>query len=513
MKAANRVAKNTGILYAKMAITVFISLYSTRLILNALGAEDYGIFNIVGGTIAMLGFLNASMAAATQRFMSIAEGAGDLERKKNIFSVSVVLHFVIALVVFFVLEIVGYIFFQSVLNIPADRIDVAKLVYQFMIVTTLFTIISVPYDALLNSHENMLMYSVFGIIEVLLKLSIAIYITYTGFDKLITYGLLMAALSILSRSIQRYYCHRKYEESNISIRKYYNKTLFKEMTSFGGWSLLFSAASMITMQGVSIVLNSFFGVLVNAAQGVATQISGQLMAFSNTMLKALNPVIVKSAGGNDRRQMMAASVIGNKLSFFLFTFFSIPAIIEMPYILHLWLKNVPDYAVIFCQLNLFRLCITQLTITFNTTIAALGNIKEFNIVRSSVYVALLPASYFMYLYGAPPFAIYINLIVMILISMFVNVYYVQKLCGYTIQNFLQDIFSRCAITALFNSAISILPLFLLPSGLFRLILVVIISSSTFIISLHLFGLTKPEKKMMLSMISGKISKIKSKSKP
>jgi len=512
MHAANRVAKNTGILYAKMGITVFISLYATRLILSALGAEDFGIFNVVGGVIAMLGFLNASMAAASQRFMSYAQGEGDTEKQKNIFSVSVVLHLLIAFIVLIVFEVAGYFFFQNILKIPEARLPVAKIVYQFMIVSTLFTIISVPYDALINSHENMFFYAIVGIIEAVSKLAIAFYITTTRFDKLTTFGLLTAVLSICLLLIQRVYCHKNYDECEINPRKYFKKSLFKEMASFGGWSLLFSAASMITMQGVSIVLNSFFGVLVNAAQGVSNQISGQLMAFSNTMLKALNPVIVKSAGENNRKQMMDASVIGNKLSFFLFTFFSVPAIIEMPYFLHFWLKNVPEYAVIFCQLNLFRLCITQLTITFDTTIAALGNIKKYNIVRSSVYVALLPASYIMYLRGAPAFAIYVNLIIMILVSMLVNVYYVQKLCGFTIQNFLKNIFLPCVGGTLFNSIISILPLFFLPPGLPRLILIVIISSVTFFFSLILIGLTKKEKKMVGSMLDQRINKIKSKRK-
>ena len=510
MQVANRVAKNTGILYAKMGVTVFMSLYTARLILNTLGAADFGIFNVVGGVIAMLGFLNASMTVATQRFMSFAQGAGDPEKQKNIFNVSVVLHLLMAFIVFIMLEIAGYFFFHNILNIPEARVPVAKIVYQFMIVSTFFTIISVPYDALINAHENMLYYAIVGIIEAVLKLAIAFYITTTGFDKLTTYGLLMAVLPITLLIIQRIYCVRKYDECRINLRKYYRKTLFIEMSNFSGLSLVFSAASMITMQGISIILNSFFGVIVNAAQGIASQISGQLMAFSNTMLKALNPVIVKSEGENNRKQMLDASVIGNKLSFFLFTFFSIPAIIEMPFILHFWLKNVPEYAVIFCQLSLFRLCITQLTITFGTSISAIGNIKQYTIMRSIVYVAFLPTSYFMYSNGAPPFIIYINLIVLVIVSMFIDVYYMQKLCGLSIKRFINDIFSRCAVAAVINSAISTLPIFFLPAGFLRFILVLLISSLTFFLSLFFFGLTKTEKKMIQMILSVTIEKIKSK---
>ena len=212
MEQAKRVAKNTGFLYARMAITVFISLYVTRLVLAALGAEDFGTFSVVGGAIAMLTFLNAAMTAASQRFMSYAQGEGNNHKQKNIFNVSVLLHFFIAIAVVLLLEGAGYIFFNGLLKINPERMHAAKLIYQFLIVSTFFTIISVPYDAVINAHENMFFVAVLGIIESLLKLGIALFITYTVFDKLISYGFLMALLAIFLLLVRRVYCHRKYEE-------------------------------------------------------------------------------------------------------------------------------------------------------------------------------------------------------------------------------------------------------------------------------------------------------------
>lgn len=227
--AANRVAKNTGILYARMAITVFISLYVTRLVVAALGTKDFGIFNIVGGAIAMLTFLNVAMASASQRFMSYVHGEGNQIKQKRIFNVSVILHFLIGIAVVLLLEIAGYFFFNGILKIDSERVYAAKLIYQFLIVSTFFTIISVPYDAVINARENMLFVAVTGIIEALLKLAIAFYITFTNNDKLISYGLLMALLTILLLIIKRIYCHLKYEEVVINIRKYFDKALFKEI--------------------------------------------------------------------------------------------------------------------------------------------------------------------------------------------------------------------------------------------------------------------------------------------
>lgn len=508
MQPAKRVAVNTSILYAKMAITVFISLYATRLILAALGAEDYGIFNVVGGAIAMLTFLNIAMASASQRFMSFAQGEGDEQKQKYIFNVSITLHFLIAIVIFLLLQVAGYFLFNGILEIPEERMNIAKLLFQFMLVSTFFTIVSVPYNAVINAHENMLLVAILGIIESVLKLAIAIYITYTAFDKLLTFGILMVSLPILLLVLRSVYCHRKYEEVELAPRKYYNKRLFNEMTSFASWSLLSSTASIVTMQGVTIILNSFFGVVVNAAQGIATQISGQLMAFSNTMLKALNPVIVKSEGEKNRTQMLKASMTGNKISFFLLAFLSIPVIIEMPFILNFWLKDVPEYAIIFCQLNLFRASLNQLTVTFPTAIGATGNIRRMSFWNSLTFLMVLPLSYLTFKLGAPPVAIYINLIIMVLGLFVVNVYFAHKECELNLNEFFKDVILRCFSTAFITVIFAFIPLLFLDSGLVRLIFVVLLNTIVFLSLLFAIGLKGDEKRLILSVYKAAIAKLK-----
>lgn len=216
---ANRVIKNTGYLYARMGITMFVSLYTTRLILNSLGASDFGIFNIVGGAISMLGFLNAAMASATQRFMSYSEGAGDKEKQKSIFNISLVIHFLTSLLVGVALVVAGFFFFGGILNIPADRVGAAEVVYASLIVSTMFTVMTVPYDAVMNAHENMRYYAIVGILESLLKLSVAFACVYTSADKLVVYGILMACIPLLTLTIMRVYCHKHYRECIISPPK------------------------------------------------------------------------------------------------------------------------------------------------------------------------------------------------------------------------------------------------------------------------------------------------------
>lgn len=500
MQAAKRVAVNTGILYARMAITVFISLYATRLILGALGAEDFGLFNVVGGAIAMLTFLNNAMATATQRFMSFAQGEGNTEKQKHIFNVSMVLHFIIAILVVMLLEGAGYFLFKDILKIPVDRIEVARLIYQFMVVSTFFTIVAVPYDAVINAHENMLFVAILGIFEAVVKLGIAIYITQTSSDKLVIFGLLMAILSVILLIIRQIYCHRKYREVKINIKKYYSKPIFKEMTGFAGWSLLGCSSSMIGSYGQGIVINMFFGTRVNAAQGIAGQVSGQLGAFAGTMLKALNPIIAKSEGAGNRALMLKASMIGSKTSFFLLMFFYIPVILEMPYIFNLWLKEVPDYAVMFCRLLLFRNLIEQLFLTLLSSISAVGNIRRFQIYNSIINFAPLIASYILFSSGYPPYSLYIVFIIYSICSAVIILYFAKRNCSLSISYFMKNIVSRCVISFIITMILASIPFPFMSQGILRLLIVIFLSSFSFFPMIWIIGSNKGEKKIFGEMI-------------
>lgn len=508
MQAAHRVAKNTGILYARMAITVFISLYSTRLILAALGVKDFGIFNVVGGAIAMLGFLNASMAGATQRFMSFAQGAGDHKQVNKIFNMSILLHLMIALIVFLVLQVVGYFFFHGVLNIDSSRLHTAKMVYQFMVISTLFTVISVPYDALLNSHENMLFYSVLSIIEAVIKMAIALLITYIAGDKLLYYGFFMATLSIILLLINRIYCHQKYPESKISLKTHYDPVLLKEMSSFAGWSLLGSSSSMITNYGQGILMNVFFGTTVNAAQGVANQVCGQLGSFASTMSKAINPVIAKSEGGGDRQLMLKATMMGSKFLFLLILFFYVPVFIEMPFLFKIWLKNPPSYAIVFCRLLMIRIAFEQMYVTMGGIISAIGKIRNFQIFSSLISYSPLFISYFLLKsYHDPSIVYYVYIIYAIINAIFV-IYFVNIISGLSIKLFLRKVVLKSFVTLIIISAISCTPLLKLEEGMFRLLSVISLSSISFCLVVWFVGLDINEKSILQEVIKNTLIKLK-----
>jgi O-antigen/teichoic acid export membrane protein len=507
MQAIHRVAKNTAILFIRMAITVFISLYATRLILAALGVADFGLFNVVGGVIAMLSFLNNSMSTATQRFMSFAQGAGDLEKVKRIFNMSIILHAGIGVLMVFVLEIAGYFFFNGILNIAPDRVSVGKIIYHFMVVSTFFTVLSVPYEAVITSHENMLFYAVLGVLESVLKLGIALYITGSSHDHLVAYGFLMACSSIFLLILRRIFCHRYYAECELNFRKYYNKNLMKEISSFAGWSLLGSTSSMVAAYGQGIVINVFFGTIINAAQGIANQVSGQLGVFAGTMQKALNPMIDKSEGSGNRQLLLKASMMGSKLSFFLLMLTFIPVLIDMPFIFSIWLKNVPQYAIIFCRLLLIRNLIEQSYTTLTATIAAVGNIKSFQISTSVFNIIPLIIAYFLFANGYPAYSLYIIFIIYSLLQSVIVMYYAKIKCGMSISQYIKEVIFRCIFSFAIIISFAIIPMFMLNEGYIRLFIVLTISFISTIIVTWFIGFSNEEKGMIINIKDGIFKKI------
>ncbi len=503
---ANRVIKNTGFLYAKMGITMFISLYTTRLILNSLGASDFGIFNIVGGAISMLGFLNAAMANATQRFMSYSEGEGNKEKQKSIFNISFVLHLGISMVVGIALLIAGYLFFNGILNIPSDRIFAAKIVYGSLIVSTMFTVMTVPYDAAMNAHENMKYYAVVGVLESLLKLAVAFACVYTSFDKLVIYGSLMACIPLITLSIMRIYCHKYYDECIIAPRLYWNKGIMKEMTLFACWNFMGAVSGIVSQYGLSIILNHFWGTILNAAQGIANQISGQLMTFSNTMLKALNPVIVKSKGSHNDIMMIKASLLGCKYAYLMLIFFSMPFILETSFILKKWLKDVPDWAILFCQLQLLRSIIEQLTISIGSILSAQGQIKEISIIKSILGIQPVIFTAVFFYFKFPPYTMYIIWILCGgVLGGLISLYFSHRLCGLKYRDYINTVLYPCIIPTIIIALIGYFPQLIFSESYLRLCITLVTTSICFII-INWKLLSSEEKKIITGLIQKYISR-------
>ena len=500
-EVSNRIIKNTGYLYAKMAITMLLSLLCMRVVLNSLGVEDFGIYNVVGGVIGFLGFLNLSLSRATQRFISFNEGTGNSKQKKSIFNMSVVIHLIFSVFLFSILFLAGYIFFNGVLKIAEERLYAAKFVYLCMIVNAVISVLSVPYIAILNAHENMRYFSAIGIIESILHLLVAYIIKYSTFDKLIVYGILMTSVPLISLVLYSTYCIRKYEECVFSPSTFWNTRLLKQMLSFAGWNLFSTMAGCVSNQGRSVVGNMFYGVSLNAALAIAIQVDVYLKTFSSNMLKAVEPVIVKGEGaGNSVQKMISYTLSSTKMSFYIFVIFVVPFFIEMPYILNLWLKNVPEFAVVFCRFQLMTSLFDQLGATFDTTIYAHGKIKSFSLVSSVLYIISITCIYILFRCGMPPYIMFIPVILFNVVS--------YRLLGFLILRhyydlktklYIKEVLFPCLTTFLLTLSVTA-ALLIMNQSLLRLLLTFVSSSFIFLCLLYSIGINTAERNVINNIL-------------
>ena len=418
-----RIAKNTMMLYIRMLFSMLVSLYTSRVVLQTLGVEDYGIYNVVGGVVAMLGFLNDSMSGATSRFITYELGRGDNARLNQVFSTSLIIHVSIALFVFVLAETVGLWFFENKLVIPENRMVSARLIYHFSVISMMIGITQVPYNAVIISHEKMNVYAYVGILNVILRLLIVYILVIWDYDKLILYAILQLFVSILIIFIYRVYCIRKFPETHfIFIIK---KNYILPMLNFSGWDMYGNASVMARTQGVNMLINVFFGPLLNASSGIATQIQGAIMGLANNLVTAVRPQIVKKYAVGEFQSMISLLRNSLKLSYLLLALMSIPLICETDYILRLWLGTVPDYASAFCKYTLLFNFFANMSLLFACIIHATGRIKRISLINGSLYLMVVPISYWGYKFGASPEISYILNVIAVILGMLSNAWTVH----------------------------------------------------------------------------------------
>lgn len=431
----SKVVKNTSILYLRILITVFISLYTTRILVNVLGSSDFGLFTLVTSIIALFGFLSGTLSNTTQRFLSFSLGINDINLQKQVFSISLLFHYIVGFLVCFLLYFFSSFLFEHFLVIDVDKIVEAKKLYFLMIFCTFCTIISAPFTGVLVAHENMKIIALLGILESILRLVISILLNYYNSALLIVYGYSLTFISLILLLLKVIYCTYKYEEITYRLSKYFNISKVKEIMSFSGWSFLGVASTMITSQGQNLLLNRFFGTKINAAHGIAEQIRGQLSVLSNILMNTLNPVIIRSEGEGNRIKMIEYTLFGSRISFFLLMIVVIPISFELPIILKLWLKNVPELAIIFCRIILLRSLIEQIFIPLITAINATGKIKALNIWFFVISIFPLPLSWYLFSIGFPNYTIYLVYVLYSIIWSIVLIFTSNKLCKIEFETF------------------------------------------------------------------------------
>lgn len=441
------IAKNTVFLYVRMLVVMAVTFFTARVILKSLGATDYGIYNVVGGVVTMLGFLNSALSASTSRFLTYELGVGDKEKLKKTFSASLNLHIIIALLVLILGETVGLWFFSNKLVIPEDRMTAAFWIYQFSIITTMVNFTQVPYSASLISHENMSVYAYVGLYEALMKLAIAFIIMYSPFDRLIFYGFLLMANTLTIQLFYRYYTKRRYEECRFRIVK--DKTLYKTLVGYSGWDLFGNLASVCQNQGVSIVLNIFFGPLVNAARAIAVQIQTAVKMFTKNFMVAVRPRVVKNYAENKCSEMYSLTFTAIRLSLVLMMALVLPLLFETDFVLKVWLDDgYPPETALFARIILISAFFDTIENGQNMSFHAIGRIKKGNLICGTIMILSLPLGYLLLKFGLPAESVFYAVILTNVLNLVITLLIMKGYVNFSIRKMIKETYIPVLVVAL-----------------------------------------------------------------
>ena len=480
-----RIARNTLILYVRLAVATGISLYTSRIILQTLGVVDYGIYGVVGGIVTLFTFLNSSMAGATSRFLTFELGRGNPVRLNETFVSAFILHVIIALVIVLVAETVGLWFLVHQLVIPPERLQAAHWVYQLSIVAMVINVTQVPYNATIIAHEKMQVYAYMEILNAVLKLLIVYVLVLCKGDKLIIFAVLVACIPILTTLVYRIYCSRNFGECKLAF--IWKPAVLKPMLNFSGWDIYGNMSVLIRTEGVNILLNLFFGPALNAAANIAAKIQAVTTSFLMNVLIASRPQIVKQYAKGNWKEMVTLIRDTLRINSLLFFVLSIPLLLEMDFVLHIWLGDVPAYTVTFCSYTLLFCFFSCMSGVVASGIHAAGRIKRLSLINGSLYLAVIPVSYLLFKNGAAPWASYLFNVVAVFIGMLLNAYtlrlYVPQ---FSLRTFVGKDLIPCLLVFMGVYAIGYLWCLYMPEGWIRLLLTCFLSTCLLAILGYLF---------------------------
>lgn len=507
MRDSQRVLVNTVAQYTRTIINALLSLYTVRVVLSALGQSDYGIYTLIAGVVAALGFVTSSLVSSTQRFMSYYQGKGDVSMMKDVFNNSLVIHIIFGLAIVILLESATWFIFDGFLNIPYDRISAAKIVYQIVVLLLFVSFISSPYSALLVSHENIVYISIVEVLDGVLKVILVVMMSQSSADKLVFYALIMLGIQLFRFFAMSLYDYISYEECCFPKFSRVSKTYVKEMTSFAGWKIYGTASMIGRTQGTTIVLNRFFGTIANAGWGIGAQISAYTDLLSSAIVNAMAPQIVKAEGRGDHEHSLWLSFILSKMVFFLMSVIGIPLMFEIPSILNLWLGNPPDMAAMFSVMFILALLFDSMTIGLTHINNAIGKIGLYTVIMSTPKLFTFLLVWALIKCGFPVVSVCVTYVAIEGICAFVRIPLIKHQVGLSVRIFFKDVILREIIPALFCiSACTICTL--LFDFKFRFILTFSLSASLYAVSMYLFGLNKQERDIMVQLAQGILKKLK-----
>ena len=499
---SKRIARNTVFLYIRMLLMLLVGLYTSRVVLNALGQDDYGVYGAVGGVVALFGVLTAAISGAISRFLSVELGK-EKARLREVFSTTVAIQLAISLAIFVLAELIGSWFLNAKMVIPDGRMAAANWVLHCSILLFVVNLLAVPYNAAIIAHEKMDAFAYISIAEALLALGAALATRYTHQDKLVVYALLMLSVAVICRLIYGCYVGLKFPECRFRLKSV-DKSVVKQIASFSGWAFIGSVASVLNAQGINILMNLFFGVRVNAARDVTVKLEGNVSRFIGNITTAFNPQINKSYASGNLEYMRQLVCKGAKYSFFLYFFFAFPIILEAPALLELWLKTVPEHTVAFVRIALLSTLFVALGTPFVNAIFATGNIKRYEIIASITNLLAFPLSYLAFKLGYAPELSYWLVAAAYLGLLAERIVIAGKQIGMPLRMVLSDVFLRIACVTLASAAIPLAVFLVQPPSLIRTLEVVFTSFLSTAVSVFLLGATKGERGAVISKIHNRI---------
>lgn len=503
MSDNKQIAKNTMFLYFRMFLIMGVSLYTSRVVLATLGVVDYGLYNVVGGIVTMFSFLNGSLGAATSRYITFELGKKNYEGLNKIFNVALLTHIFIGIIIVLLAETIGLWFFYEKMIIPEERLNAAFWVYQISIFSTLISLTQVPYNATIIAHENMKVYAYVGIVEVILKLVVVFLLVISPFDKLIFYASLLFIINIGIILFYRIYCIKRYQESRINLCK--EKVLYKDMFKFAGSDLIGNVSVLAQGQGLNLLLNVFFGPVVNAARAVAYQVQGAVTQFGNNFMTAVRPQIIKLYAQGEIKEMFKLVYLSSNFSYYLMLFLILPLSLEADYILSLWLGEYPAHSVSFLIL-VFILCLIQTLKTPRTIVLhATGKLFFANVVIGTLLCCAFPLAYVFLRMGGEPESVFWAANITMFLSEFISVFIVRKYVEYNIADYLLNVHGRCAIV----TGVSLIMPYLmfdryLEPSFVRLILTCCLTTISIAATVWCIGMNKDMRQKTVTFIKSKI---------
>lgn len=499
-----RIAKNAVMLYIRMFITLLISLYTSRAILQVLGVTDYGIYNVVGGVISIIGVMNAAMSWSTMRFLTFDLGKGDKKTLQNTFSMCILI-FVLLSAIFVVLsETIGVWFLNTQMTISEDRIVAANWVFQFSVISCVLSLVFSPYGALIHAHEDFTFSAYSSVLESVLKLLIVILLPYIPSDSLIMYSFLLVMVTLLIKVILFVWCKIKYVESKLV--KYWDKSVFREILAYSGWSLFGSLSNMAKNSGLNVILNLFFNPAVNAACGIANQVNGIIFQFFASFFTAVNPQITKYYAQNDMKNMYELVFRSSKFSFYLILLLSIPIALEAPTIISLWLGQVPEHVVSFVRLIVVITAVDATAFPINATSTATGNIKLYQTVVGIISLLNLPFSYVFLFWGGSPDIVFIVSLCLAVGAFSARLWAINKVVSFPIKEYLGKVICRVLLVTICAISIPLITHNVLSQGIVSSIVNGIISVLITLTMVFTVGMTKAERLSIQNVIIKRMRK-------